>query len=409
MGVEHGVLLWVGIFLVAYALLAERVARGPLTLPLVALAAGVCLHLAGAIPPTDLARGPLLEVTLGLLLFGGGARFLPGRRRSLHQGPARLLLVALPASLAAGAALALVLFPGMALEAAVVVGAALAATDTGLCSPALLPGREDDPLSVDLRLEEGLSDGLVVAFEAMVLGAPAFDGRPLLSWASAAAVRVGLAALVGAGVAVAGAALLRRAERHEPLAAGARQYLGAGLAILSVAGATAVHASGPTAAFVAGLALARLAPRLEEGVEELGPFRGEVLFVLAFVTLGATIVPQILGHVTWQVVAYAAASLTVVRAAPVFLAFTGSGVPARELAYLSWFGPRGLASLLVARILVERSDLPGRQVALVAIVTTVAASVVLHGLTAAPFARLLRRRGEAAAASVPLRERSRGA
>jgi NhaP-type Na+/H+ or K+/H+ antiporter len=235
----------------------------------------------------------------------------------------------------------------------------------------------------------------------LALGASALEGRPALSWLAFAAHHVGLAALLGVGIGLAGGWAVGVVQRREPLATGARAIGGAGLAVLALAAAGALGASGPAAAFVAGLTIARVAPRLEEGVSETDPYQGSVLFVLAFVTLGATLVPEALERASWRTAVFAAASLTAVRALPVFLSFMGSGLPARDVAYVAWFGPRGLAAILIARVLVERSDLPGREVALVAIVTTVAASVVLHGLTAAPLGRWRARPGQQPEGLVP--------
>jgi len=86
-------------------------------------------------------------------------------------------------------------------------------------------------------------------------------------------------------------------------------------------------------------------------------------------------------------VAYAVVSLTVVRMIPVALAMVRSGARAPTVLFLGWFGPRGLASIVFAAVVVEASGLPHTSELVVAATVTVALSVVAHGATAAPLAR----------------------
>ena len=65
----------------------------------------------------------------------------------------------------------------------------------------------------------------------------------------------------------------------------------------------------------------------------------------------------------------------------------GAAVRPRTVAFLGWFGPRGLASIVFAILLEEGSDLPHEETILVTAYVTVGLSVLLHGLTAAPLAQ----------------------
>jgi len=82
---------------------------------------------------------------------------------------------------------------------------------------------------------------------------------------------------------------------------------------------------------------------------------------------------------------YTAISLTLIRMLPVALALIRAEQRPWTVAYLGWFGPRGLASILLALILLlEYPGLPGGGTIFVAVVVTVVARVLLHGVTAAP-------------------------
>jgi NhaP-type Na+/H+ or K+/H+ antiporter len=106
----------------------------------------------------------------------------------------------------------------------------------------------------------------------------------------------------------------------------------------------------------------------------------------------------------WTLVVYAVLSLTVVRMIPVALSLIGSGLDRTTIAFMGWFGPRGLASLVFALLASEEIGF-GADAAVAAIAATVFLSVLAHGVSAAPLASRYGRRVAPAApepgASVP--------
>ncbi len=105
---------------------------------------------------------------------------------------------------------------------------------------------------------------------------------------------------------------------------------------------------------------------------------------MTFLVFGAAILGPVLGELTWELAVYAVLSLTVVRMAPVWVALRGTGARPPTVAFVGWFGPRGIASIVFGVLLYEESDLPGEHVLLLATVFTIALSVVAHGVTARP-------------------------
>ena len=92
---------------------------------------------------------------------------------------------------------------------------------------------------------------------------------------------------------------------------------------------------------------------------------------------------------------YAVVSLTVVRVAPVALALAGSGLSRATVLFMGWFGPRGLASIVLGLVYLEHeAKLPGEPVIYRAVMTTVLLSVLAHGLSASPGIALYARRLE---------------
>lgn len=107
----------------------------------------------------------------------------------------------------------------------------------------------------------------------------------------------------------------------------------------------------------------------------------ELLACLSFLVLGAALLGPMLEDLDWRILTYAVLSLTVIRMVPVALSLTRSGLPLPTVAYIGWFGPRGLASVVFGLLIVEAS-VPGVQLLGRAIAVTVALSILPHGSSA---------------------------
>ena len=157
-------------------------------------------------------------------------------------------------------------------------------------------------------------------------------------------------------------------------------------AALAYGTASALGGSGFIAAFVAGMIFRLALGRDPEDLNELSEQVGNVLNGVTFVFFGAILLGPALGELSWELVLYAVLSLTLVRMLPVAIAMLGSHARAPTLGFLGWFGPRGLASIVFAVIVIEESKLPHEHLIVLAIYLTVGLSVFAHGLSAAPLA-----------------------
>ena len=98
----------------------------------------------------------------------------------------------------------------------------------------------------------------------------------------------------------------------------------------------------------------RLVPYVEE--------TGALVSLLVWLSFGAIAVVPAFKDLTWQTVLYAVLSLTVIRMAPVAVALAGSRFGRAAVAFVGWFGPRGLASVVFALLALEDLDqMPGRR------------------------------------------------
>ena len=165
-----------------------------------------------------------------------------------------------------------------------------------------------------------------------------------------------------------------------------RQVIPAAGAALAYGIANALDGSGFIAAFVAGMVFRAVIKRDPAEINRLTEEVGSVLNGVTFVLFGAILLGPALGELSWELVLYAVLSLTIVRMVPVAIAMLGTRARLPTLGFLGWFGPRGLASIVFAVIVIEESQLPHEHLIVLAIYLTVGLSVFAHGLTAAPLA-----------------------
>ena len=159
--------------------------------------------------------------------------------------------------------------------------------------------------------------------------------------------------------------------------------------------------NGFIAAFTAGLVVGTVSTSVRENLQEFAEDEGQLFALLAFLVFGATILPPALEVLDWRVALYIAASLTVIRMVPVALALLGSGLRAPSVAFLGWFGPRGLATILFALMVSEAEGIPNHERLVHVLALAVTASTFAHGLSAAPLASIYGRWVEKLRASEP--------
>ena len=156
--------------------------------------------------------------------------------------------------------------------------------------------------------------------------------------------------------------------------------------VLAYAGATAADGNGFIAAFVAGLVFGTQSRRASTTVEYTED-SSRLLTALSFLVFGNVIVPVATAGLSIAVVVCVIGSLTVGRIVPVAVATWTAHLDWRTVAFVGWFGPRGIASIVFALVVVEESSGPGTEAVLSIVTWTVLASIFLHGVTAGPIAR----------------------
>ncbi|HEX5910487.1 MAG TPA: cation:proton antiporter [Thermoleophilaceae bacterium] len=379
------------VVLLGYGLVSRRLEAGVVTGPLAFVAAGVVAgpHVLG-LTDGELLEGAgliLAEAALAFLLFSDAAGVDLRRLRAEEGLPARLLGIGMPLTIALGVGAGALLLGDMEFWEAAIVAAVLAPTDAALGQAVVTSERVPRRIRQSLNVEAGLNDGLSVPFVALFAALAVEEADPSAQhWLTFAAEQIGYGALIGAALGAVGGWLLARASARGLMTTAFEHLAVLALAVLAFTLADQAGGNGFIAAFAGGLGAGRMGltgHRMLEFEEE----EGQLLSLAVFFFFGVAAV-DLVEPAGWEVVAYAALSLTVIRMVPVAVAVTGTGLRPRAVAFMGWFGPRGLASIvLVLTVAEEHPDLPSLDVVLATVAVTVLASVVLHGLTAQPFIR----------------------
>jgi len=373
----------------AWGALSARLERFDVTAPITFVLAGVVLThgpLAplGFAPSHETVKG-LAEFTLVLVLFSDASRVGLRDLRSDMGLCVRLLGIGLPLTIGLGTLLALALFTGMNAWVALIVGAALAPTDAALGAGMMINPAVPVRIRRLINVESGLNDGIATPFVLVaVAGAGAAEHASGIG-PGAAVVELVLGVLIGAVVGGVGGFVVQAARDRGWVAEGFAGSAVLALAVCAYACSLALHGNGFIAAFVGGLAFRAIGGQRGERLVPFVEEAGGLVSLLVWLAFGAVEVVPALQHLSWQTAVYAVLSLTVIRMAPVALSLVGSGLGRAAVAFVGWFGPRGLASVVFALIALE--DLGQSTAAPAIIAVTVLLSVLVHGATADPLAR----------------------
>jgi NhaP-type Na+/H+ or K+/H+ antiporter len=382
-----------------YSLVSNKVERLSLSGPIVFVAAGVLLGPYGLnwfSPASGSFNGKaLIDITLALFLFVDAASANLDVLRKNWRIPGRMLLLGLPLNICLGSFAALWLFPSLSLYEAAILGTMLAATDAALGKAVVTNPSVPQHLREGLSAESGLNDGLCVPFILLFIALE--QGSAVLGEGFGLELlleELAIGFAVGAGIAIIAAKAILRVRELGWLGHVWQRMSVPALAVLIFAIAQSLHGSGYIAAFVGGLCF-RMAMR--EDVHSLivsAESVGEVMAMLAWVLFGLMLVPLAMPFIGGSEVLYAVLSLTVIRVLPILLSLRGTRERLQGKLFLAWFGPRGLAGLAFAT-LVWAEQIPAAGTLVSVTVLTVAISLVVHGVTAAPFARRFATHAEA--------------
>ena len=378
----------IGIVIVVASLVSGVVER--LGIPLV----GAFLLLGAAVGPygfglanvtldsTELAVLAILGLTL--VLFSDAVS-VDVREFGRHRVLAWVILLPgtlLPAALTAAAAYWMLDVPA---AGAAILGAAIASTDPVLLRSVLRAPTLPATARLALRLESGMNDAMLLPIVVLAMLAMRTDAIGLPEVSRRVAGLFVLGPVLGALIGWAGIRLLVTVRDRIGVRRDYESLYAIGLGFAAYAAAEGVGGSGFLAAFAAGLTIAALDVELCDCFLEYGEATAEMFLLLTFVALGTSLIWTAFGVADARTIGFAVVALTV-RTVVMYPVLTLAGVRGRDRMLISWFGPRGLSSLLLV-LLPVFANIPGAERWFQVTALVVLLSLVSHGTVIGVFLR----------------------
>lgn len=331
----------------------------------------------------------LAEVTLALVLFTDAAGADMSVLRKTEELPIRLLLIGLPLTILLGFAVGALFFQKLSLFEVAILATMLAPTDAALGKAVVTNETVPNPVRQGLNVESGLNDGICVPilflFLSLATGKVDEGGHWQLAM-KLVAEEIGIGLAVGLLITALAAGLLKFARRRQWLTETWIQIPVVALALACFAAAQFIGGSGFIAAFSGGLLFGVIAKEHREAFLRAAEGTGDTMALITWVIFGSAVIGKTIGYFSWTVLLYAILSLTLIRMLPVFISLTGLRANAEGKLFIGWFGPRGLASIVFA-VIVVNANLPNGGVLVATVVCTVILSIILHGVSANPWAK----------------------
>ena len=377
------------LLLFLFSLFSRRLEQTVITAPIVFTTAGFLLVVVmQGVDVPGLEREGLLklaEVGLVMLLFTDASHVNLKALKESENLPVRLLSIGMLLTIALGMAAGRLVFPGMSLWEAGILAAILAPTDAGLGQQVVespkVPLRIRQALGVEAGLNDGLSVPFLMCFMAVSQAGTDGGGAVFLRYV---VEQLGMGALVGAAIGLGGGKLLDVAKRNGWMTESMQQLGVVMLPLLCMPACEPVGGSMFIAAYLAGLTVQKVFPEAGAHSAQFAEGWGQIFNLLVFLLFGI-IVARNITHVSAVHLVYAVISLTAVRMVPVAIALAGTGLSKTTALFMGWFGPRGLASIVLGLVFLEEEiHLPGEESIKLAVIVTVLLSIFAHGFSTLP-------------------------
>ena len=377
--------------LAVYSIFSRRLEASVITAPMVFVAVGLALSLdpinALSLQYQDVNVLFVGEIALVLILFSDATRVQLHDLQHDAYLPSRLLTIGLFLTIAAGAATATVMFTSLSFWEAAILAAILAPTDAGLGQAVIADRRVPARIRNTINVESGLNDGIVTPFFIIFVGiveAEEDQTMSLMNGIRLIAEDIAIGVVAGLAIGFVGAWLIRWSRKRDWMSHISRRTAYPAIAVLAWQSADQLHGNGFVAAFVAGVVTAWV---FNTGADEATDFievSGELAVLVVFFVFGI-IATNVLGEISVREWLYALLSLTIIRIAPVALALIRTRLALGSALFVGWFGPRGLASIVLLLLLMNETPAVEGIPTISQIVTaTVLISIFAHGISANP-------------------------
>ena len=387
-----------GALLVGGALISGIARRTFLSLTALFVLAGFALGDGGLgvleFSPTSGFVSVLAVVALVVILFRDGLEVEAEMLRREWHVPLRALVVAMPIT-AAIVAVAVAALTDLSWTQAFLVGALLSPTDPVLSSSVVTNPRVPRLIRHSLNLESGLNDGLALP-PVLALVAALGAGDDHFVWWRFVLQDVTLGFAFGVAIGFLASVLLPRGgSLTESIPAHQKALYALGVAFLTY-GVTTLppHGNGFIAVYVCAITLGIRRPDIRGYVEARADDIVEIVKLGIFVVFGSLLTIEGLFLDGWAAVAIVLVTLLVARPVALAIALIGTGVSRAALAFMAWFGPKGVATMTFS-LLVLASGVPGAERIFDIAALVVLCSIVAHGLSDTPGSDWMARHADA--------------
>ena len=373
------------------AAISRRIQGTIITLPMIYTVLGLILsgRILGIVNfdlESELVR-IVAELTLVLVLATDASRIDVRTLIKDHSLPIRLLGIGLPLMMIFGTIVAAILFAELDFWEAAVLAVILSPTDASLGQAVVTNPRVPVRIRQSLNVESGLNDGIAMPFLLLALSLAVAEENSLGPgyWLGLALAQIGFGVLAGAIIGFLGGRFIEWGQHSGWMSKEFQKISILALALLAFGVAELVSGNGFIAAFVMGVTAANTTRKEDtETLYEYAEVEVQGLMLLTFmVVFGAVMLPLALDHFTGAMLLYAVLSLAMIRFLSVLVSMIGIRVRLITTAFLGWFGPRGVASILYIFTILEE-DLADEALLFNVVMLTVLISIFAHGITSAP-------------------------
>ncbi len=378
----------VAVVLTVSGLASGVVERAPLSFPIIFLGLGFVLGGVGLIEvgPHSEVLEAVAFLVLALVLFLDAVRLEADSVRAaglipmLALGPGTFIVIVIVAT--AG-----YLLLELSVTESLLMGTILASTDPVVLRDVVRNERLPRSVRQALSIEAGTNDIVVLPVLLVLIALANAQAGGTTNWLLFVGQVFLLGPLIGFSIGAAGAWLMSKADAAFDIRREHKALYGIGLVLLAFTTAQLLGGDGFLASFAAGLAVAVLNLDLCDCFLDYGETTAEAAMLLAFILFGAVIY-----EIAWQVpmgtvLLLAAVVLLVARPFAIAIVLRQAAISPQARAFIAWFGPRGLSSLLLALLVVE-AGVPNGEYLLAVAGMVVTVSVIAHGVTATPLAAL---------------------
>ena len=377
----------ISLIFIIFGLISKKIEKSSITAPMVFTLLGLLLSkdllnvISLNVDNKNLKT--FAELTLILVLFSDSSRIHFSSIKKDHNIPIRLLTIGFILILSFGASVAFIVFPKFDPYSCFLIAAILTPTDAALGHNIFTNTKIPIRIRQALNIESGLNDGLAVPFITifMTLTAAMEKTGNIAIWGLFIIKQIGVGLFIGLIIGYLGGKSYKYFLKIKWMNTVFSRILTIALAVLAYSLANYFSGSGFIAAFIAGLTIGNTSKEITHPIHDFAAVEGQLFTLLLFFLFGVAIIPPMINNLNIQIILYAILSLTLIRIIPVFLSLINTRLKWQTKLFLGWFGPRGVASIVFALLVLDSTNIFYKQEITNTVIATVFLSIILHGVT----------------------------